>query len=242
MVFTWVLGFWTQSSFNKHFTHWAGSSAPKCLEKFFPTHAHLTTTANPKLFRGDNLYSVTETWVSWKAGQARVTGPGLMVPSLSSVPSLVEYPPVITGKQTNKKPKQQPKQQTPNTTTMDSIFFACTAWKIHVKGLKTGRLGCVPGVCITSLGISVASQQSFLSSPKSCYWSQAGLELTVLLFTSAGITGVLEGISHALSQLTELSAHISVTTLGSSTRLPCAQSSPQVPAWHYPQELLIWFL
>lgn len=53
---------------------------------------------------------------------------------------------------------------------------------------------------------------------------------TVLLFTSAGITGVLEGISHALSQLTELSAHISVTTLGSSSRLPCAQSSPQVPA------------
>lgn len=119
----------------------------------------MTTTANPKLCRGDNLYSVTETWVFWKAGQARVTGPCLMVPSLSSVPSLVEYLPVITGKQTNKKPKQQPKQQqTQNTTTMDCMLFACMARKIQVKGLKTRHPGWVLGVCITSLGISVASQ------------------------------------------------------------------------------------
>lgn len=85
-----------------------------------------------------------------------------MVPSLSSVPSLVEYRPVITGKQTNKKteqqqqPKQQQQQQNQNAT-MYSMRFPCMVWKIQEKGVRTGLLGWVLGIRSTSFGISVAS-------------------------------------------------------------------------------------
>ena len=152
-----------------------------------------------------------------ETGQAQVPGPGLAVPSLSNVPSPVEYLPMITAflklnKQTNKK---TPKQ-------LDFMLFTCMLWKLKLMSVAYGLgfRGCqVYDFCSHQCGRSAVLPPL---PQVLAYGAQAGLELSILLLTSyCGYRHLRRHSPRSIStgQASCSGCHLPVITMGSSAGL-----------------------